>query len=91
MFVCVQEEQRLRAKKAKEDLEEFLMNNSKMNSSVKYRCVCMCVCVSVWVCVCCMWVYVCVCVGLCECLDITFHSITADLFSHILNIGKLFV
>ncbi|KAK8405465.1 hypothetical protein O3P69_001796 [Scylla paramamosain] len=33
------EEQRLRAKKAKEDLEQFLLNNERMNSSIKYyRC-----------------------------------------------------
>ncbi|KAA0190406.1 hypothetical protein HAZT_HAZT005643 [Hyalella azteca] len=33
------EEQRLKAKKAKEDLEHFLLNNERMNSSVKYyRC-----------------------------------------------------
>lgn len=33
------EEQRLRAKKAKEDLEEFLMTSDRMNSSVRYyRC-----------------------------------------------------
>ena len=36
MFVGVQEEQRIRAKQAKEDLEQFLLNNDKMNSSVKY-------------------------------------------------------
>ncbi|CAL1528741.1 unnamed protein product [Lymnaea stagnalis] len=30
------EEQRLRAKQAKEDLEQFLMNSEKMNSSIKY-------------------------------------------------------
>lgn len=33
------EEQRLRAKKAKEDLEQFLLNSERMNSTVKYyRC-----------------------------------------------------
>lgn len=33
------EEQRLRAKKAKEDLEEFLMTNERMNSTIRYyRC-----------------------------------------------------
>lgn len=31
------EEQRLRAKKAKEDLEEFLQNNEKMSSNTRYR------------------------------------------------------
>ena len=36
LFVGVQEEQRIRAKQAKEDLEQFLLNNDKMNSSVKY-------------------------------------------------------
>jgi pre-mRNA-processing factor 40 len=30
------EENRLRAKQAKEDLEQFLLNNDKMNSSIKY-------------------------------------------------------
>ena len=30
------EEQRIRAKQAKEDLEKFLLSNEKMNSSVKY-------------------------------------------------------
>ncbi|KAK7473354.1 hypothetical protein BaRGS_00035402 [Batillaria attramentaria] len=30
------EEQRIRAKQAKEDLEQFLLSNDKMNSSVKY-------------------------------------------------------
>ncbi|XP_069110449.1 pre-mRNA-processing factor 40 homolog B-like isoform X2 [Argopecten irradians] len=30
------EEQRLRAKQAKEDLEQFLLNSDKMNSSIKY-------------------------------------------------------
>lgn len=34
-----QEEQRLRAKKAKEDLEHFLLNNERMSSTIKYyRC-----------------------------------------------------
>uniref|UniRef100_A0A2P2HY82 Pre-mRNA-processing factor 40 homolog B-like n=1 Tax=Hirondellea gigas TaxID=1518452 RepID=A0A2P2HY82_9CRUS len=33
------EEQRLKAKKAKEELEQFLLNNDRMNSNVKYyRC-----------------------------------------------------
>ena len=36
LCVAVQEEQRIRAKQAKEDLEQFLLNNDKMNSSVKY-------------------------------------------------------
>ena len=40
MFVGVQEEQRIRAKQAKEDLEQFLLNNDKMNSSVKYWSAC---------------------------------------------------
>uniref|UniRef100_A0A131YKU8 Pre-mRNA-processing factor 40 homolog B n=1 Tax=Rhipicephalus appendiculatus TaxID=34631 RepID=A0A131YKU8_RHIAP len=31
------EEQRLRAKKAKEDLEQFLQNNEKMSSNTRYR------------------------------------------------------
>ncbi len=30
------EEQRLRVKKAKEDFEEFLMNNDRINSTIKY-------------------------------------------------------
>ncbi|BFY99058.1 hypothetical protein BsWGS_02097 [Bradybaena similaris] len=30
------EEQRLRAKQAKEDLEQYLLNNDKMNSSIRY-------------------------------------------------------
>ena len=32
----LQEEQRLRLKQAKEDLEQFLLNHDKMNSSIKY-------------------------------------------------------
>ena len=32
-----QEEQRLRIKKAKEDLEDFLLHTDKMNSMIKYR------------------------------------------------------
>ncbi|PVD30953.1 hypothetical protein C0Q70_10229 [Pomacea canaliculata] len=31
-----QEEQRIRAKQAKEDLEQFLLNSDKMNSTIKY-------------------------------------------------------
>jgi pre-mRNA-processing factor 40 len=31
------EEQRLRAKQAKEELEDFLMTCNKMNSTIKYR------------------------------------------------------
>ena len=31
------EEQRLRMKQAKEDLEQFLMHHEKMTSTVKYR------------------------------------------------------
>jgi len=36
-FVFLQEEQRLRAKQAKEDLEDFLLTTEKINSTVKYR------------------------------------------------------
>ena len=32
-----QEEQRLRAKQAKEDLEDFLLTTEKINSTIKYR------------------------------------------------------
>lgn len=39
MALVSQEEQRLRAKKAKEDLEHFLLNNERMSSTIKYyRC-----------------------------------------------------
>lgn len=34
--VCLKEEQRIRAKQAKEDLEQFLLNSDKMNSTIKY-------------------------------------------------------
>ncbi|KAB7495688.1 Pre-mRNA-processing factor 40-like protein B [Armadillidium nasatum] len=38
-FLKEKEEQRLKAKKAKEDLEQFLLNSERMNSSIKYyRC-----------------------------------------------------
>ena len=33
---CLQEEQRLRLKQAKEDLEQFLLSHDKMNSNIKY-------------------------------------------------------
>ena len=36
-FVLLQEEQRLRAKQAKEDLEDFLLTTEKINSTIKYR------------------------------------------------------
>ncbi|KAF2347490.1 FF domain [Trinorchestia longiramus] len=65
------EEQRLKAKKAKEDLEQFLLSNERMNSTVKYyRChdlfhhyeVAYCVCdlYPVYVCVTCI-LSTCVC------------------------------
>jgi len=34
--MTLQEEARLRAKQAKEDLEKFLLSHEKMTSSVKY-------------------------------------------------------
>jgi hypothetical protein len=36
-MIYFQEEQRLKVKKAKDDLESFLLRSSKMNSGVKYR------------------------------------------------------
>ena len=33
----LQEAERLRAKQAKEDLEEFLLNHEEVNSTLKYR------------------------------------------------------
>jgi len=36
-FILLQEEQRLRAKQAKEDLEDFLLTTEKIHSSIKYR------------------------------------------------------
>jgi len=36
-FVVLQEEQRLRAKQAKEDLEDFLLTTDKIHSNIKYR------------------------------------------------------
>jgi len=33
----LQEEQRLKAKQAKEDLEDFLLTTEKINSTIKYR------------------------------------------------------
>ena len=35
--VFLQEEQRMRVKQAKEDLEQFLLTTKKMNSTIKYR------------------------------------------------------
>ncbi len=37
MLFPFQEEARLKAKKAKEDLEEFLLSTDKINSGIKYR------------------------------------------------------
>lgn len=37
VLLCLQENERLRVKQAKEDLEKFLLTTDKINSAIKYR------------------------------------------------------